>query len=126
MLADKAGVGLSTLANLESGFVKRARPETIRALSSVLGVKPQSLVLRITKSERRWRMTLIVIDGAEVVARREERGLTRRELAEQAGLAYSTVAAMERGERKFRVSSAVRILEPLGVERGVIGRAVSR
>jgi transcriptional regulator with XRE-family HTH domain len=71
-------------------------------------------------------MTLIIIDGDEVRTRREERGLSRKDLAEQAGLAYSTVAAMERGEHKFRVSSAVRILEPLGVERGVIGRAVSR
>ena len=71
-------------------------------------------------------MTLIIIDSDEVVARRKERGLSRKDLAEQAGLAYSTVAAMERGERKFRVASAVRILEPLGVERGVIGRAVSR
>jgi len=42
-LAEKAGVGYSTLANLESGFVKRPRPETIRALASVLGVKPQSI-----------------------------------------------------------------------------------
>jgi transcriptional regulator with XRE-family HTH domain len=42
-LADRAGVGYSTLADLEGGFRDRARPQTIRALASVLGVKPQSL-----------------------------------------------------------------------------------
>jgi transcriptional regulator with XRE-family HTH domain len=67
-----------------------------------------------------------VIEPEEVKARREARGLSRKELAEQAGISHATVAAMERGERKVRISTAVRILRPLGVERGVIGRAVSK
>jgi transcriptional regulator with XRE-family HTH domain len=45
-LADKAGVGYSTLADLETGFFTRNRPQTIRALASVLRVKPESLVGR--------------------------------------------------------------------------------
>jgi transcriptional regulator with XRE-family HTH domain len=43
-LADKAGVGYSTLANLEAGYSERARPEVIRKVAEVLGVEPQSLV----------------------------------------------------------------------------------
>jgi len=44
-LAQEAGVAYSTLANLECGFARYARPETIRRLAAVLGVKPQSLVV---------------------------------------------------------------------------------
>ena len=43
-LAQEAGVAHSTLANLESGFARYARPETIRKLAAVLRVNPQILV----------------------------------------------------------------------------------
>jgi transcriptional regulator with XRE-family HTH domain len=43
-LAEAASVGFSTYNDLESGYRGCARPETIRKLAGVLGVKPQSLV----------------------------------------------------------------------------------
>ena len=49
-LADKAGIGYSTLANLETGFFTRTRPQTIRALARVLRVKPQSLGGRLKRA----------------------------------------------------------------------------
>jgi transcriptional regulator with XRE-family HTH domain len=44
-LAQEAGVGRSTLANLESGWKETARPETVRAIAKALKVSPEKLVV---------------------------------------------------------------------------------
>jgi transcriptional regulator with XRE-family HTH domain len=43
-LAETAGVGYSTLANVESGFKARLHPETVQRIASALRVKPRTLV----------------------------------------------------------------------------------
>ncbi len=43
-LAEKADVGHSTLANIESGHSERARVKTLRAIASALRIEPSKLV----------------------------------------------------------------------------------
>jgi len=43
-LAEAAGVGYSTLANVESGFKSRLRPETVQRIASALRVSPRALL----------------------------------------------------------------------------------
>jgi transcriptional regulator with XRE-family HTH domain len=71
-------------------------------------------------------VTLVIINSDEVAQRRKALGLSRKELAVRSGIAYSTVSVVERGERKVRVSTASRLAKGLDIERGALGRAVSR
>jgi transcriptional regulator with XRE-family HTH domain len=43
-VAEKAGIALSTYANLESGFAPRGRIKTVRAIARALGVSAEKLV----------------------------------------------------------------------------------
>ncbi len=43
-LAERTGLGYSTLSNIETGFKTHARLETVQRLAAVLRVKAESLV----------------------------------------------------------------------------------
>jgi transcriptional regulator with XRE-family HTH domain len=43
-LAERTGLGYSTLAGFETGFKTHARPEIVQRLAAALRVKPESLV----------------------------------------------------------------------------------
>jgi ribosome-binding protein aMBF1 (putative translation factor) len=68
----------------------------------------------------------VVLDPAKVGEMRQERGLSRRDLARRAGLAPSTVAKVEEGDAAVRLSTARGIGAALGVDPKSLGRPVAR
>jgi transcriptional regulator with XRE-family HTH domain len=62
-----------------------------------------------------------VMDGEKIEAMRQERGLSRQELAERAGIAVDTVARVERSER-VRAKTGWRVALVFGLHPKEIGR----
>ncbi|WP_157110341.1 helix-turn-helix domain-containing protein [Nocardia anaemiae] len=62
--------------------------------------------------------------GAWIKALRLERGMTRKQLTEAAGLANSALPAIESGQRKPRVGSFQRICRALGLDDDAVNDAV--
>jgi DNA-binding transcriptional regulator YiaG len=65
-----------------------------------------------------------VMDGEKIEAMRQERGLSRRGLAERAGLTVETVARVERGER-VRRATGWKVARVFGTHPSEIGRPAS-
>jgi transcriptional regulator with XRE-family HTH domain len=65
----------------------------------------------------------VAIDGPRARARREQRGMARRELAKAAGLSGATVANLERSAN-VRLRSARRLAAAFGVRPQEVGRPV--
>ena len=55
------------------------------------------------------------IVGARLRAYRKQRGVTQEEIGEKAGLCYSYIGQVERGEKNLTLSSLERILSVLGI-----------
>jgi transcriptional regulator with XRE-family HTH domain len=66
----------------------------------------------------------VAIDGRKVRALREERAMTRRELAEVAGLGESTVRNVEKGAN-VRVRTVRNVAAVFGMRPQELGRPVS-
>jgi transcriptional regulator with XRE-family HTH domain len=62
------------------------------------------------------------MDGEKIEAMRQERGLSRQELAQEAGVVVETVARVERGER-VRAKTGWRVARVFGVHPKSLGRA---
>jgi transcriptional regulator with XRE-family HTH domain len=78
-------------------------------------VRPQKSALerlqeRIRTADRGWFFAAIAQDVAE---RRQERGLSQRELAELVGTTQSAIARLERGGRPPRIDTLLRIADAL-------------
>jgi transcriptional regulator with XRE-family HTH domain len=67
----------------------------------------------------------VVMDGERVEAMRQERGLSRHALAQEAGISPSTVANAERGG-VVRLRTVRRVSRVLGVPPKSLGRAAER
>jgi transcriptional regulator with XRE-family HTH domain len=65
------------------------------------------------------------MDGEKIEAMREERGLSRRELAQEAGISMTTLRRVERGER-VQAKTAKRVARVFGIHPKEIGRPVRR
>jgi transcriptional regulator with XRE-family HTH domain len=65
---------------------------------------------RIRTADRGWFFAAIAQDVAE---RRQERGLSQRELAELVGTTQSAIARLERGGRPPRIDTLLRIADAL-------------
>jgi len=57
-----------------------------------------------------------VLQAGELVRLRTERGWRREDVAVRAGLAMSTVAALERGDRPAYLNTVERLADVFGVE----------
>jgi transcriptional regulator with XRE-family HTH domain len=68
----------------------------------------------------------VVMDGPEVRAMRQERGLSRRELAELSGLAPSTLWRAEEGLSAVQLSTARKLAGALGANPKRLGRPLAR
>jgi transcriptional regulator with XRE-family HTH domain len=64
-----------------------------------------------------------VIDGEKLEAMREERGLSRQDLARQAGISPGTVSKAERGHR-VRSKTAWKVANVFGVHPSEMGHPV--
>jgi transcriptional regulator with XRE-family HTH domain len=64
-----------------------------------------------------------VVDGKKLEAMREERGLSRQELAQEAGISMSTLRSLERGH-KVRVKTARSVANVFGVHPSEMGHPV--
>ena len=62
-----------------------------------------------------------VMDGEEVQAMRQERGLSRQELAQEAGITMSTLRSVERGER-VRKATGWKVARVFGMHPRELGR----
>ncbi len=62
-----------------------------------------------------------VMDCEKIEAMRQERGLSRRELAQQAGISMSTLRSVERGHR-VRRKTGWQVARVLGLHPQEIGR----
>jgi transcriptional regulator with XRE-family HTH domain len=61
-----------------------------------------------------------VMDGEKIEAMRQERGLSRQQLAERAVIAMSTLRRVERGER-VRAATGWRVARVFGIHPNEIG-----
>lgn len=68
---------------------------------------------RIRTADRGWFFAAVADQVAE---RRQERGLSQRELAELVGTTQSAVARLERGGRPPRIDTLLRIADALDCE----------
>jgi transcriptional regulator with XRE-family HTH domain len=64
----------------------------------------------------------VELDGPQVQAMRQERGMSRRALAARAGLGMSTVARVEAGEAAVRLKTARKVGAALEVDPKSLGR----
>jgi transcriptional regulator with XRE-family HTH domain len=64
-----------------------------------------------------------VMDGEKIATMRQERGLSRQELARQAGISMSTLRSLERGH-KVRVKTARSVANVFGVHPSEMGHPV--
>ncbi len=71
---------------------------------------------RIRTADRGWFFAAIAQD---VAARRQERGLSQRELAELVGTTQSAIARLERGGRPPRIDTLLRIADALDCDLSV-------
>jgi predicted transcriptional regulator len=71
---------------------------------------------RIRTADRGWFFAAIAHDVAE---RRQERGLSQRELAELVGTTQSAIARLERGGRPPRIDTLLRIADALDCDLAV-------
>jgi len=71
---------------------------------------------RIRTADRGWFFAAIAHDVAE---RRQQRGLSQRELAELVGTTQSAIARLERGGRPPRIDTLLRIADALDCDLAV-------
>ncbi|HXY86706.1 MAG TPA: helix-turn-helix transcriptional regulator [Gaiellaceae bacterium] len=71
---------------------------------------------RIRTADRGWFFAAIAHDVAE---RRQQRGLSQRELAELVGTTQSAIARLERGGRPPRIDTLLRIADALDCDLSV-------
>ena len=71
---------------------------------------------RIRTADRGWFFAAIAQDVAE---RRQQRGLSQRELAERVGTTQSAIARLERGGRPPRIDTLLRIADALDCDLAV-------
>ena len=71
---------------------------------------------RIKTGDRGWFFAAIAHDVAE---RRQQRGLSQRELAELVGTTQSAIARLERGGRPPRIDTLLRIADALDCDLSV-------
>jgi predicted transcriptional regulator len=76
----------------------------------------ERLAERIRTADRGWFFAAIAQDVAE---RRQERGLSQRELAELVGTTQSAIARLERGGRPPRIDTLLRIADALDCDLAV-------
>lgn len=65
-----------------------------------------------------------VMDGEKIEAMREERGLSRQELAQEAGISMETLRRVERGER-IAAHTGRKVARVFGMHPREIGRPAS-
>ena len=63
-----------------------------------------------------------IMDGEKIEAMRQERGLSRQQLAQEAGISMSTLRSVERG-RRVRARTGWRVAQVFGVHPREIGRS---
>lgn len=73
----------------------------------------ERLRARIAGAEEGWFFASI---AQEVAARRSERNLSQRELAERVGTTQSAIARLESGGRPPRIDTLLRIADALGCD----------
>jgi transcriptional regulator with XRE-family HTH domain len=71
---------------------------------------------RIRTADRGWFFAAVAHDVAQ---RRQERGLSQRELAELVGTTQSAIARLERGGRPPRIDTLLRIADALDCDLSV-------
>jgi transcriptional regulator with XRE-family HTH domain len=71
---------------------------------------------RIRTADRGWFFAAVAQDVAQ---RRQERGLSQRELAELVGTTQSAIARLERGGRPPRIDTLLRIADALDCDLSV-------
>ena len=76
----------------------------------------ERLAERIRTADRGWFFAAIAQDVAE---RRQQRGLSQRELAERVGTTQSAIARLERGGRPPRIDTLLRIADALDCDLAV-------
>jgi len=87
-------------------------PPRVRSEKSTL----ERLQERIRTADRGWFFAAIAQDVSE---RRQERGLSQRELAELVGTTQSAIARLERGGRPPRIDTLLRIADALDCDLAV-------
>ncbi len=92
--AKKAGVGVTTWSNLETGTITRPHPRTVIKIARALDADPEELVAPKAAARARPRE----LPGLK--AARQRRGCSRNELAARSGLAPSYIAELEEGTRE--------------------------
>jgi transcriptional regulator with XRE-family HTH domain len=70
----------------------------------------------------RKRRKVATVFGERVRARRHELGLSQEEVAERAGMHFTYVGSVERGERNISLVNIVRLAAALGVDPGELLR----
>jgi ribosome-binding protein aMBF1 (putative translation factor) len=68
---------------------------------------------RIRTADRGW---FFAAEAEQVATRRQELGLSQRELAERVGTTQSAIARLERGGRPPRIDTLLRIADALDCE----------
>jgi transcriptional regulator with XRE-family HTH domain len=72
-------------------------------------------------SSREEGLVYAVMDGEKIEAMRQERGLSRQQLAQDAGVTTSTVRSAEHGQR-IRAKTAWKVARVFGLHPREIGR----
>ncbi|MGI8774472.1 MAG: helix-turn-helix domain-containing protein [Actinomycetota bacterium] len=72
----------------------------------------------------RKRRKVATVFGERVRARRHELGLSQEEVAERAGMHFTYVGSVERGERNISLVNIVRLAAALGVDPGELLRGL--
>jgi DNA-binding XRE family transcriptional regulator len=76
----------------------------------------------VDRNQREEGLVYAVMDGEKIEEMRQERGLSRRELAQEAGISVETVRSVERGER-VRAKTGWKVARVFGVHPREIGRS---
>ena len=68
----------------------------------------------------------VVMDGEKIGELRQERGFSRQELAEEAGVSVSTLRRVEAGGSAVRLKTARKVGAALEVDPKSLGRSAAR
>ncbi|MFP5319482.1 MAG: helix-turn-helix domain-containing protein [Acidimicrobiia bacterium] len=106
--------------------VGRARPNVIKWEAGEAPSPPKLLALARALEVDPWQLTATKPQAAELADLRDWAGLTRRELAAQAGIRRSTYADIERGTAPLRPEVAEALARVLDCDVSRVERAYRR
>ncbi len=123
--AKRAGVGVTTWSNIETGTITRPHARTLIKIARTLGVDPEELTTPKAQAP------LSLSEASAAVARfselpglmaaRERRGISRNELAARSSMSPSDIAGLEEGTREADPDILERLTNALGATSGELG-----